>query len=72
MPYSPTSVPKMSTVSPNGTIAKAETAVMIEIAGARTNSSSVDVCGREFCLTANLTISASGWSTPNGPTRFGP
>ena len=34
MPYSPTSVPKMSTVSPNGTIANAATAVMIEITGA--------------------------------------
>jgi hypothetical protein len=34
MPYRPTCVPKMSTVSPNGMIASAATAVKIEMSGA--------------------------------------
>ena len=37
IPYSPTCVPKMSTVSENGTIASVATAVSIEIAGASAN-----------------------------------
>jgi hypothetical protein len=62
----------MSTVSPKGTIAKAATAVRIEITGARANSQPIDVRGRNCSLVANFTISAIGWSIPNGPTRFGP
>ena len=62
----------MSTVSPNGTIASAATAVRIEMTGASANSQPIAVRGRNCSFVANFTISASGWRIPNGPTRFGP
>ena len=65
-------MPKMSTVSPKGTMAKAAIAVTIEITGAIANSHATAVRGRNCSLVANFTISASGCSMPNGPTRLGP
>ncbi len=62
----------MSTVSPNGMIAKAATAVMIEMIGASRKSQPTDVRGRKDSLVSSLTMSASGWAMPNGPTRLGP
>jgi hypothetical protein len=50
----------MSTVSPNGMIAKAATAVVIEIVGARANSQPIDVRGRNCSLVRSLTMSAIG------------
>ena len=58
--------------SPNGTSASAPTAVRIAIAGAIRNRKPTDVVGRNGSLIANLTISAIGCSSPNGPTRLGP
>jgi hypothetical protein len=62
----------MSTVSPNGMIAKAATAVMIEMIGASRNSQPTDVRGRNDSFVSSLTMSASGCMAPNGPTRLGP
>ncbi len=42
------------------------------IIGAIRNRVPTDVVGRNGSLTANLTISASGCMSPNGPTRLGP
>ena len=65
-------MPKIRGASPKGTSAKAATAVMIEITGASTYSGPTDVTGRESSFVANLMISASGCSSPYGPTRLGP
>ena len=62
----------MSTVSPKGMIAKAATAVMIEISGASAKSQPIDVRGRNCSLVMSLTMSAIGCRIPKGPTRFGP
>ena len=59
-------------MKPNGMIASAETAVRIEMTGARLKRNGIAVVGRTFSLRANFTISASGCRRPNGPTRFGP
>ena len=47
-------MPKMSTVSPNGMIAKAATAVMIEMIGASAKSKPTDVRGRNCSLPQQL------------------
>ena len=57
---------------PHGISASAPTAVMIESAGARRKRKPTEVVGRNGSLRANLTISAIGCISPNGPTRFGP
>ena len=62
----------MSCTSPNGTSASAAAAVKIEMTGASANSPAIEVRGWNGSLVANLTISASGWNRPNGPTRVGP
>ena len=72
IPYRPTGVPKMSWTPPHGIRASAPTAVRIAITGAILNRKPTDVVGRKGSLVANLTISASGCSSPKGPTRLGP
>jgi hypothetical protein len=57
---------------PNGISAIAVTAVMIAISGAIRYREPTDVFVRNGSFIANLTISAIGCSSPNGPTRFGP
>ena len=52
----------MSTVSPNGMIANAATAVRIEISGASAKSQPIDVRGRNCSLVRSLTMSAIGCS----------
>ena len=62
----------MCWTSPNGIMASAATAVRIAITGAIRNRKPTEVVGRNGSLVANLTISASGCISPNGPTRLGP
>jgi hypothetical protein len=62
----------MCWTSPKGMIARPATAVMIAIIGAMRKSTPTEVVGRSASLVANLTISATGWSNPKGPTRLGP
>ena len=64
-------MPKMSTVSPNGMIASAATAVRIEIIGASANSQPIDVRGRNCSLVSSLTMSASGCSDAEGADAVG-
>ena len=64
IPYSPTLVPKMSWGSPNGMIAKAATAVQIEIPGARAKRTPTEVVGRDCSLLISLAMSARGWRIP--------
>ena len=72
IPYSPTSVPKMSTVFENGTSASVAHAVNIEIAGASANIQPIEPLGRNCCLKSSLPMSAIGCRAPYGPTRLGP
>ena len=48
------------------------TAVKIEIAGAIAIIQGTAVAGVNFSLDSSLSTSASGWSSPKGPTRLGP
>ena len=57
---------------PNGMSASEVTAVRIATIGAIRNRKPTEVVGRNGSLVANLTISASGCISPNGPTRLGP
>ena len=57
---------------PKGIRASAPTAIVIEMIGAMRNRNPTLVAGRDASLVANLMISASGWNSPNGPTRLGP
>ena len=63
---------KMSTTLPNGISANAATAVVIEMIGASLNIQPIAVRGRNCSFVSSLPMSASGWMSPNGPTRFGP
>ena len=47
-------------------------AVKIATIGAIRNRNPTEVVVRNGSLVANLTISASGCISPNGPTRLGP
>ena len=59
-------------VSPNGMIANTATAATIEMIGASANRKPTEVAGRNCSLVSSLMMSASGWISPNGPTRLGP
>ena len=53
-------------------IASVTTAVKIEIAGAIAIIHGTAVLGVKRSLERSFSTSASGWSRPYGPTRFGP
>ena len=52
--------------------ANAASAVKAETTGARMYGSSIALDGANASLRMSLTRSAIGWSSPNGPARFGP
>ena len=64
--------PKNVVDAPNGTTANAAKAQVAEIIGASANRSASAAFGRSSSLNISLTTSASGWSSPLGPTRYGP
>ena len=57
---------------PKGMIASVATAVTIEITGAMAIIHGTAVSGVDCSLESSFSTSASGWSRPRGPTRFGP
>jgi hypothetical protein len=57
---------------PKGRIARVTIPEKITIAGAIANRNGTAACGRNISLPASLTMSASGWTRPTGPTRLGP
>ena len=66
------SYPKMLTTGPNGITAKARKQVVAEMIGARMKIALSAAVGMMSSFSASLIPSASPWSRPNGPTRFGP
>ena len=68
MPYRP--IP--SWTLPNGMIARVTMPLKMTSAGAIANRSGTAPEGRNISLPASFMMSASGWSSPIGPTRFGP
>ena len=57
--------------SPKGMIAKAATAVRIEMTGAIANSRPIEVVGRNCSLVSSLRMSASGCSSAEGADAVG-
>ena len=61
-----------SSVPPQGRIAKPIIAGRTVRPGARINSTLSTPRGMNSSLNISFKLSATGWSSPNGPTRFGP
>ena len=64
--------PKIETSGPTGMIAKLISAGVAARIGARENRSLSTCRGTMSSFSGSLSASATGWSSPKGPQRFGP
>ncbi len=64
--------PKSVVSAPKGTTANAAKAQVAAMIGASANRNASAARGRSSSLNISLMMSASGWSNPLGPTRYGP
>ena len=64
--------PKIETSGPTGMIAKLISAVVAARIGASVKTSLSTCRGTMSSFSGSLNASATGWSSPNGPQRFGP
>ncbi len=68
----PTLISRIAAPAAQGTIAKARSMEPAAATGASTKSTRSAKGGIQSSFANSLIMSATAWSTPQGPTRFGP